>query len=416
MGSKIQAVTGAISHFELDEKAALTYSLEKRRAVMLGILETASTTFLLLIAVRHFNASPNAKWAVVSGNSWGLLLGPAVVFACARTGLRVGTAAALLCLTGSLFFLIGSVSSGLPMFALSSVVAMALTNAVIPLSTQLYQDNYPAILRGRLFSRTTVLRIAAGALFAAAAGYSLSGKIQWYPAILLIFAVALFYSAYCFRRCPSQTINYQADRSLFEGFKYLRSDALFKNTLICWMLMGFGNLMMLPMRVEYLANPRYGLALEEWKVAFLVAVLPNIARIFVSPLWGAVFDRINFFHLRIAVNMGFALGILSFFQVTTPTGLVFGAIMFGIANAGGEIAWSLWVTKFAPSERVADYMSVHTFLTGCRGLAAPWVAFHALEFMPLNQLGLISAAMVIGANFWILPLSKSDRGKPMPQT
>ncbi|NDF01570.1 MAG: hypothetical protein EB034_25395, partial [Verrucomicrobia bacterium] len=50
--------------------------------------------------------------------------------------------------------------------------------------------------------------------------------------------------------------------------------------------------------------------------------------------------------------------------------MALGAVIFGVSNAGGDVAWSLWVTKFAPPERVADYMSVHTFFTGVRGVAA----------------------------------------------
>ncbi|MEZ5302399.1 MAG: hypothetical protein R3F11_17460 [Verrucomicrobiales bacterium] len=42
---------------------------------------------------------------------------------------------------------------------------------------------------------------------------------------------------------------------------------------------------------------------------------------------------------------------------------------------GGNIAWSLWVTKLAPADRVAEYMSVHTFTTGLRGMAAPFLGF-----------------------------------------
>ena len=45
-----------------------------------------------------------------------------------------------------------------------------------------------------------------------------------------------------------------------------------------------------------------------------------------------------------------------------------------ISGAGADVAWSLWVTKFAPPERVADYMSVHTFFTGVRGFLAPVTA------------------------------------------
>ena len=66
----------------------------------------------------------------------------------------------------------------------------------------------------------------------------------------------------------------------------------------------------------------------------------------------------------------------------------------GIANAGGDVAWSLWVTKFAPPERVADYMSVHTFFTGVRGVAAPLIAFHLVGSMGMVNLAWLCAALI----------------------
>ena len=51
------------------------------------------------------------------------------------------------------------------------------------------------------------------------------------------------------------------------------------------------------------------------------------------------------------------------------------AFMIRIGNGGGDVAWGLWVTKFAPPEQVADDMSVHTFFTGLRGVLAPVAAF-----------------------------------------
>jgi len=83
----------------------------------------------------------------------------------------------------------------------------------------------------------------------------------------------------------------------------------------------------------------------------------------------------NFFTLRILLNAGYLLGILSFFTGGGVIGLWAGALLFGISNAGADLAWSLWVTKVAPPERVTDYMAVHTFLTGFRGLFAPFAAF-----------------------------------------
>jgi hypothetical protein len=64
------------------------------------------------------------------------------------------------------------------------------------------------------------------------------------------------------------------------------------------------------------------------------------------------------------------------------------AITFGIATAGGDLAWTLWVTKVAPPARVADYMSVHTFFTGLRGLAAPLVGFALVTHWSMTTLGM----------------------------
>jgi len=167
--------------------------------------------------------------------------------------------------------------------------------------------------------------------------------------------------------------------------------------------MGFANLMMLPMRVEYLGNPRYGLVKSAAEIAFLTGVIPNIARLFMNPVWGWLFDRMNFFALRTTLNVGFAVGILAFFTSNSTTGLIVGAIIYGISNAGGDVAWGLWVTKFAAPERIADYMSVHTFLTGVRGVAAPLVAFQLVQRFPLSILGIFSAGLIVVATLLLLP-------------
>ena len=129
--------------------------------------------------------------------------------------------------------------------------------------------------------------------------------------------------------------------------------------------------------------------------SWLTAVIPNLARLVMNPVWGWLFDRVNFFALRAALNMGFALGILTFFTSDSATGLFLGAIVYGISTAGGDVAWSLWVTKLAPPGRVADYMSVHTFLTGIRGVIAPMAAFQLCQRFSLPTLGFGSAALIV---------------------
>jgi len=86
-----------------------------------------------------------------------------------------------------------------------------------------------------------------------------------------------------------------------------------------------------------------------------------------------------------------------------------GAVIYGISNAGGDVAWSLWVTKFAPPERVADYMAVHTFFTGVRGVIAPIVAFQLALELPMAVLGFISSTLIVAATLLLVPEIKLGR-------
>ena len=48
--------------------------------------------------------------------------------------------------------------------------------------------------------------------------------------------------------------------------------------------MGSANLMMAPLRVEYMANRKYGLELPTVTIALLTGVIPNLSRLIMSPL------------------------------------------------------------------------------------------------------------------------------------
>ncbi len=385
------------------DRARVTYRLELQRAVANGVLEAAGSTFLLLIALKYFHAGALAKALVAGGGSAGLMLTPLVVSQVARWGWPAARAAAWCACVGAGTFVLMAAVPWLPLYVFGSIVSMAAAAAVIPLLTQIYQENYPEARRGKLFARAVMLRIAVNAGFSEIAGRLLAGHIAYSRVLLLVFAAAFAFAASRLARYPSRPLHNDGGSHPFRAMRHAREDRLFRHTLTAWMLMGFANLMMLPLRVEYLGNPRYGLQLDARQIAFVVGVVPNIARLLMSQVWGWLFDRMNFFSLRVVLNAGFALGILTFFLSDSMTGLLAGAIVFGIANAGGDVAWGLWVTKLAPPERVADYMSVHTFFTGVRGVVAPVAAFYAARSLPLGTIGAISAAMIFAASLLLVP-------------
>ena len=384
-------------------RTAITYRYEKWRSAAAGVLETASTTFLLLIAVKYFHAGALAKGLVASGGSVGLMLGPVVVSMVARFGWSSSRSAAMLAAAGAGVLLLMAALPFLPVFVVGSMLGMTATSAAIPLLTQMYHENYPEKARGKIFSKTVMIRIAVAAAFSQLAGQAYSGRIEKFQSLLLIFAAAFAMAAFALARIPTNALVGDEGSHPFRALRFAYHDRIFRQTLIAWMLMGFANLMMIPMRVEMLANPKYGLSLTVVQIAFLTGVVPNVARILLSPLWGWLFDRANFFALRVVLNLGFAIGILTFFTSNDMTGLVIGAIVFGISNAGGDIAWSLWVTKFAPENRVADYMSVHTFFTGVRGLLAPITAFQLAKTLELTTLGWVAAGLIFASCALLLP-------------
>ncbi len=384
-------------------RTTLTYRSECRRAIAAGIVETAGATFLLLIAVRWFDAGALAKGWIAAGSGLGYLLTPFVVSAVEAARVPVALAASRFSLVGAAALSLAVIVPTLPVYVLACVASMAAAGALIPLLTQIYQDNYPELSRGRFFSRTYMIRIVTAAAFSWGGGYLLSINLGYFRLLLAIFAAAFVFSAWCLSRVPSQPLHLADDRHPLRAFRSVRDDRVFRVTLMSWMFMGFANLMMLPLRIEYLANPAYGLALRPDMIAMLTGVVPNLARLVMSPIWGRMFDRANFFVLRMALNAGFALGIVSFFTSDSILGLVLSAITFGISTAGGDVAWSLWVTKVAPPTRVADYMSVHTFLTGVRALVAPIVGFALVTRWSMSSMGWVAAASIVAATLLLLP-------------
>ena len=396
-------------------RTEITYRFERLRAVASGILETAFTTFLLLIAVQWFGFGAIAKAGIAAAGALGFMLGPVVVSRVAELGWTTAQAASRLTLgAAGCFGLLAAVNDSW-LFIGGIIVATTLATSVIPLITQIYQDNYPARRRGKYFSRTAMIRITSAAVFGLVAGWTLTTgepgqKLAGYPRwLMLIFAGGFAWASFCFSRLPAQPLTGTKGTHPFRSLRFVKEDKLFRHILICWMLFGIGNLMLFPLRVEYLANASmyaddYTLSFKPTpaRIALILIFIPNAVKLICSPFWGSLFDRMNFFVLRVVLNFFFATSLVVFFNSESMTGLCVAAVLFGIGNSGGEVAWSLWVTKFAPAKHVADYMSVHVFFNGIRVFLSPFLGFWLIGFVSASSLSLFSAGLIIASSLALL--------------
>ena len=397
------------------DRTAITYRYERLRAVASGVIETAVTTFLLLIAIQWFEFGATTKALIAAAAAPGFLAGPLVVSRVAELGWTTSQTASRLTLAAAGCFALMAVVENRWLFIFGIFVALTLATSVIPLVTQIYQENYPTQKRGKLFARAAMIRICSAAVFGLFAGWIMTtgdhgGKLSAYPHWLLAsFAGAFTLGAFCFSRCPGKPLTGAKGTHPFRSLRFVKEDKLFRHILICWMLFGLGNLMLFPLRSEYLANAgayaqHYTLTFEPTpeRIALILVTIPNAIKLVCSPFWGGLFDRMNFFVLRVVLNFFFAASLVVFFNSETMVGLCIAAALFGIGNSGGEVAWSLWVTKFAPAKHVADYMSVHVFFNGIRVFLAPFLGFWLLGFVSAASLSLFSAGIIIASSLALL--------------
>lgn len=369
-----------------------------------GVLETGWQVFALLLAVRVYQASPEIKASIAAAGAFGLLLGPLSLFVITRMQISVARAGAAFLLGTSLFLLLASFSSSLGWFFLAMVLSALMFSQHVPLMVHIYSANYSAKSRGSLLSNSIVLSVVTAALFSHLGGRLLDYDLGYYPLLLGTMAGAAAIASLAMGKMPSTPLPESASRNPLASISYAWKDPVFGLMLTVWMLMGLGNLITIPLRVEYMANPRFGVNASNAEIALAIAVIPYIARLLTTHLWGFLFDRLNFVIVRTLLNACFLVSILVFFHTESVWMLGLAGAFFGVASAGGNIAWNLWVTKLAPSERVAGYMSVHTFTTGLRGVAAPFIGFYLITHFTPAFSAWISAGLIFLSIVLLVPM------------
>ncbi|MBV6500351.1 MAG: hypothetical protein CJBNEKGG_02828 [Prosthecobacter sp.] len=362
-----------------------------------------ASTFGMLIAVRVFHLGHVEKSIFLSATSGGLITSLFVVPLLLRARSTIaGTAARVQMLGGACMAAAAMFPREPWVFIIGLSLGLFCFSMQIPLMTQIYRLNYPEAQRGRLYAITGVTRSAAAVGFGFFGGWLLGLEVDNYVWLLWCFAASGFLSGWWTHGLPAVAWDSSEGGARFwSALRWVRDDRDFRTLLISWMMMGVGNLVAASLFVEYLANPRHGINLPEREVAWITGVVPVAVRMISSYPWGLIYDRVGLFTVRSILNVIFAVAILTFFVGQGYLSWCVGMGLWGMANAGGNVTWGLWVTKLAPKHAVAEYMSVHSFLTGFRGLLAPPLAFAALQVMSFQTLGILCSAAILSASAFI---------------
>ena len=393
--------------------ARQTLLFDSIRSFAFGVLETGPKTFFLLIVVRHFAAGDAIKTLVSLPQAFGLVAALVAVSYLTRIPLRRNVVAAAALVLAALGFAGAALASTIAWHVLWLIPAAATGAVTLPLYTSIIKENYPAHLRGRLLAVELVLAMLGSALFHVAGGAILENSYAGYRWVVagygganLLAAGALLFVPVRRRR---RRVRAAAAISPLAALALLWRDRTFGLTVGAWFLFGFGSLLVAPLRILYLTEPQYGFDLPAVQVAFIAGTVPDIMRLVFTPIWANLFDRYNFVAVRVVLNLFTIAGIILFFQFHSLPLVMIGSAFMGAFNAGGMLAWNLWVTRFADRARTAAYMSVHTFATGVRMILGATIGISVASQAGAPLVAWIATGFVVVGTLALLPLGRGEQ-------
>jgi len=300
-------------------------------------------------------------------------------------------------------------TESLTQFACMVIAGYICRSALLPFVTDIYGDNYPADKRATFFSKPLLLSVGVAALSGFIGSWFLELDIKNYHWIFTFLGFCAMAKAFAIYSMPSKRVENTPHTHPFGNMKYIWLDKSFGYVLLTWFIMGFANLWTLPLRIDYITAPEWGIEGSAMFVAMIITVIPETLRMLLIPYWASLFDRMNFVVLRMILNLFFGLGVLLFFVTSNPWIIGLGAGLIGAAFAGGSIAWNLWVTKYAPPGKTGAYMSVHVSLTGIRGTIGPILGFWTVNQIGAQNIGILSCSMMFFATLMLIPQIKHGR-------
>ena len=386
---------------DLETRTRVTFLWDRIRGGANGVVESTWQAFALLVAIRYFDADESVKQFLSSASGMGLLASPFLLAKLSRFQVPISRLmGCFLAITVVAMFFASLATSTLG-FIVAVMIAQFATSQTAPLMTQVYSANYPTKERGQRLSTSLLLTGITGMVFGLIAGEILDldpERVSTFRWVFFIGTVAAFVGMVVVFRIPSEVQERRSVGGMLESFWEAGQDRLFLVMLTAWMFMGYGNLMLIPVRIEYLANTEYGVNASNGEIAVLMAVIIPLFRMLSTKVWGFVFDHMNLITVRIILNSTFLLSNIAFFMADSLWVMGVGAALIGMALGGGGVLWALWVTKVAAPDKVSSYMSLHGATTGFRAMTAPFIGYFFLDqFGPLNTALIASVLITISS-------------------
>jgi MFS family permease len=384
--------------------AGRTCLFDSLRLCFQGALDSVFLSVALLIALRFFHA-PLACRGLLSCLAWvGALTTPFLVRLFASTGLRAARLAALVFALTAIFLACAALARSLTFYVLNIAIASVFFRSEGAFLSRIYGDNYSPDRRGSLMAPGLILTALMAIVFCRYSGSVLDRSLENSRIVLLAAAGCALLCAFALLPIPSTPL-WKGKKGPRESyFALFVRNPLFTKMSLYFTLVGFAYQMLIPMRVEHLADCRRGWNWDNSSLMLLAWVIPSIARVLCTQPIALLFDRLSIIATRLTVNALFLAGILLFFESQSFPFLAAGSALLGAAMAGSYVMHNLWLTKVVPLEDLPAYTALYLLLTGIRSVLAPAVSYGLLAFGTAVSSGRVAVILLVIASwgFWSL--------------
>lgn len=295
---------------------------------------------------------------------------------------------------------------------------------ILNIQTSVLHINYPDKLRGRIFSRQSIVLLATTAVVSQLASIALD-ELPWgHRLVYAVSAMAMLFSAGFYSR-----IRVRLERSMekkervrppnpLAGFSLLRQDPAYGWFMAWQMLFGVANIMVLPIMTLVMTD-YFKVNYAQGSTALVFG--PLMVMILFAPLAGKLLDQVSITRYR---AMGSALWGLC--QISVAMGLLssswawilVAAVIMGMAQGIGNMAYNLGHMYFTVPQRSHDYMGIHMTLQGIRGLLAPFLGIALMGSLKIGPIPVIFCAGLVqigvGAGFFFMkpPIPAQNNNSP----
>ena len=287
------------------------------------------------------------------------------------------------------FFFLMPLAMTAPSFVGVCLFAAAIGALSAPAYAAVIRDAYPVERRGFLMGIVRVLFVGGSMVGALLGGFLLArASYRWvFPGLAVVGILAV--AAFSRIGVPAAPGAPPARARVWDAFRLLASDRLFRLYAAGFFLWGLGNLMMGPVIPIFQVDV---LNISTQWVGYLATTTSAMGMVGFL-YWGRALDRWGPFRVLLRVLGVAALAPATYYFAQNVPVLLIAAAAQGLAMAGGELGYLNAAMRFGERDTAASYAGMFAFLQALRGIPGPFIGAALNEALGPRPVFLIALAL-----------------------